>query len=293
MSLNFKPIDLDMQYEYLKHFSLSPQKTSDYTFVNLLGWSEEYGLRCAWLDKLVWIQQTIPNECYWAPIGPWEAVEWNRSFSEQFSGQTPFIRIPENLLQIWNKSLGPRVIVEETRGHWDYLYAVTELMELKGKQFHKKKNLFNQFRKKYNFQYVPFDEKVIDRAMAMQEDWCTWRDCESSEALSAENRAISRILNNWKDLYGIKGGALLVGQEMVAYTIAEHLSEDTLVVHFEKANQDYKGAYQAINQMFLEHEGKEFKTVNREQDLDDEGLRKAKLSYNPIGFLKKFRVNLE
>ena len=79
---------------------------------------------------------------------------------------------------------------------------------------------------------------------------------------------------------------------MAGYTIGESLSDDTLVIHFEKGNQDYKGVYQAINQMFLEQSGGRHQIVNREQDLGDEGLRKAKLSYNPFGFVKKYRIVL-
>jgi hypothetical protein len=86
------------------------------------------------------------------------------------------------------------------------------------------------------------------------------------------------------------GGAILVDQKMVAYTVAEKTSEDTLIIHFEKGDPEYKGVYQAINQMFFEHSGKNCATVNREQDLDDEGLRKAKLSYNPVGFPTKYDV---
>jgi hypothetical protein len=77
---------------------------------------------------------------------------------------------------------------------------------------------------------------------------------------------------------------------IVAYTIAEKLDPDTVVVHYEKGCPDYKGVYQAINQMFLENLQGAFKWVNREQDLGEEGLRKAKLSYNPVDFLKKYRV---
>ena len=293
MPLNFEPISFDKQNEYLKYFMQCSQKSSDYSFVNLWGWAEVYGLFWAWSDQIVWIKQTIPNEVLWAPVASWTEIDWNRYLNEHYKISAAFQRVPEDLMMLWKKRIGDRVIVEEARDHWDYLYDVDELIQLKGNRFHKKKNLLNQFRKKYDFQFVPFDIEMIDMALAMQEDWCTWRDCESSEALSAENQVISRILDSWKKFEGLIGGAIIVDQNMVAYTIAEPLSQDTVVIHFEKGNPDYKGAYQAINQMFLEHNSEQFNFVNREQDLGDEGLRKAKLSYNPTNFLKKYRVTLK
>jgi len=292
MVLNFKPISLEQQSEYSKYFANCPQKASDYSFVNLWGWAEEYGLDWAWTDNLVWIRQTIPEILYWAPIGSWDGIDW-KSYFDEFSGsQTRFIRIPEKLLRAWKESYGDRIAIEEERGNWDYIYSISELIELKGKRFHKKKNLLNQFRKNYNFQFIPFGTETIHMAMAMQEDWCTWRDCESSDVLAAENNAISRVLNNWEKLNGLISGAIIVNETMAAYTVAESLSADMLLIHFEKGNTNFKGIYQAINQIFLENSGKNYKIVNREQDLGDEGLRKAKLSYHPTDFLKKYRVNL-
>ena len=293
MPLNFEPISLSKQDEYLDMFHRCPKKSSDYSFINLWGWSDDHGLYWAWSDDAVWIKQTIPNEALWAPIGPWKEIDWSRCFDKYFDESITFLRIPEELLRIWEKDTKERIHREDERAQWDYIYDVKELIELKGNRFHKKKNLVNQFKKKYDYKFISFDETMIDMALAMQEDWCTWRDCESSEALSAENRAISKILDNWQMIYGLTGGALLVGQEMVAYTIAEQLSKDMIVIHFEKGNPDYKGAYQAINQMFLEHNGEPFEFVNREQDLGDEGLRKAKLSYHPVDFIKKYRVTLK
>jgi hypothetical protein len=293
MPLNFEPISLSKQDGYLDMFHRCPKKSSDYSFINLWGWSDDHGLYWAWSDDAVWIKQTIPNEALWAPIGPWKEIDWSRCFDKYFDESITFLRIPEELLRIWEKDSKERIHREDERAQWDYVYDVKELIELKGNRFHKKKNLVNQFKKKYDYQYISFDEKMIDMALAMQEDWCTWRDCESSEALSAENRAISKILDNWQMINGLTGGALLVDNEMVAYTIAEQLSKDMIVIHFEKGNPDYKGAYQAINQMFLEHNGEPFEFVNREQDLGDEGLRKSKLSYHPVDFIKKYRVTLK
>ena len=290
MNMEFHPINLEKQSEYLRYLSESTVITSDYSFLNLWGWAEEYGLYWAWSDNLVWIKQTIPEECNWAPVGEWEKISWDRYFDVHTHRSAPFTRIPEKLFNLWKGDISIPMIVEETRGHWDYLYSVTDLIALKGNRFHKKKNLLNQFKKKYDYEYVPFTAKMVDMALGMQENWCTWRDCESSEGLAAENRAIYRILNNWENLHSITGGAIIIDGEMVAYTIAEALTTDTVVIHFEKGHPDYRGAYQAINQMFLDNFARKFKIVNREQDLGDEGLRKAKLSYNPIDFNKKYRV---
>ena len=62
------------------------------------------------------------------------------------------------------------------------------------------------------------------------------------------------------------------------------------VIHIEKANSEFRGLYQFINQQFLIHEFPDAVLVNREDDVGLEGLRKSKMSYNPIGFARKFMV---
>jgi uncharacterized protein len=285
MSLQFEPITIDRHKDYLELFGGCTQKASDYSFVNLWGWADEYGLEWAWDENLVWIKQMKPETVFWAPVGPWKIIDWEKILGSKLSESSIFIRIPEELMSIWKDSGKGGLKIEETRGHWDYLYSVEDLVELKGNRFHKKKNLLSQFIKAYRYDYIPLDHDMVEKALSMQEDWCTWRDCEASETLSSENRVIEKVLRAWDKLPGLKGGAVVV-----SYTVAESLTDDTLLIHFEKGSQNYKGAYQAINQKFLEHNRTGYKTVNREQDLDDEGLRKAKLSYNPVGFLKKYKI---
>lgn len=66
--------------------------------------------------------------------------------------------------------------------------------------------------------------------------------------------------------------------------------EKMAVIHIEKANPEFNGLYQFINQQFLVHEFPEAVLVNREDDVGIPGLRKSKMSYNPIGFARKFMV---
>ena len=292
MTLQFTPIELERHQEYAGRLAHCPQVASDYSFLNLWAWAQDYGLQWAWEDDLVWIRQTDPKAVYWAPIGAWGKIDWRARFNQDGREITRFRRIPQQLADCWRTGLGEFPKVSEDRGNWDYIYACEDLIELKGNRYHKKKNLLNQFRKKYDYTYVPLKSELVELAIGMQTDWCTWRDCESSDILSAENRAIYKILEKWDDLDDTIGGAIMVDDRMVAYTVAEPLTADTVLIHFEKGDTEFKGVYQAMNQMFLENSAGNFAFVNREQDLNDEGLRKAKLSYLPADFLKKYLIEL-
>lgn len=288
MDYAFHPITLDGQDEYNRLLALSPQKPSDYSFVNLWGWGKEYGLEWSFASNHVLLRQTLPQTIYWAPVGDWNSIDWS-TLRESLPVGTHFIRIPEILKIHWERTL-PGIDVRECREHWDYLYDVKALVDLKGRKFHNKKNLFNQFVRENDFHFVTLDEKTIECALALQTDWFLWRNTENDQTLDAENRAIVKVMHDWSRLRQLIGGGLVVGDKMIAYTIAEALDDETVVIHFEKGCPQFKGVYQAINQIFLEQCCQGFAVVNREQDLGDEGLRKAKLSYNPLSFLKKYDV---
>lgn len=294
MNLEFTPIALQDQPVYRSFFSQCPQKTSDYSFVNVWSWASSYDLEWARTDELVWLRQNRPTLRYWAPVGDWGSVDWVYYFERFPELQTGLIRVPESLVRIWETVFGDAVKVFPDRDHFDYLYDAAELAILGGNRFHKKRNLVHQFKKNYAYRYVDMSTEFADAAMAMQGNWCVWRECDSDLQLAAENQAIEKVLSHWDELEGLMGGGLLVNDTLVAYTIGEQLSIDTLVIHFEKGNTDYKGVYQAINQMFVEQitarPDNPIRWINREQDLGDPGLRRAKESYHPVEFLQKCRL---
>ncbi|BCS87024.1 DUF2156 domain-containing protein [Pseudodesulfovibrio sediminis] len=292
MSLIFEPINLDKQEEYHNALTGCPQLlTSDFSFANVYGWAEHYGLEWAFHKDLCFIRQTKPDLVYWAPVGPWEKYDWVGCKAMQEGRR--FTRVPEALTRLWSIAYGNNILIEENRGHWDYIYSIEELIALKGKKFHKKKNLFNQFKKNYLYTYEPMAPECVEEVLEMQDEWYKWyEENNPSEALKAENRAITRVLHNFDQIKGLMGATLRVEDKVIAYTVAEPLCDDSIVIHFEKGDIRFKGVYQAINQLFLENEASDYTNVNREQDLGDEGLRKAKMSYNPSFFLKKFEATI-
>jgi len=290
MRLSFEPIALSHQNAYQAYLTKCPQVSSDYGFVNLFGWAEIYGLEIAWTEKMVFLRQNRPEPLMWAPVGDWLSVDWPACKADYPDDFSSFVRVPETLANIWQQAFGGQIVATADHDMWDYLYDARELRELRGNKFHKKKNLVNQFKKKNTYTYAAMTGGLADQAMALQDDWCSWRVCESLSQLEHENQAIMRTLSNWDRLDGIQGAGIFVDDLIVAYTIGEMLAADTLAIHFEKGCPDYKGSYQAINQLFLAHQPGTVGWVNREPDLGDEGLRQAKLSYQPVDYLKKYRI---
>ena len=288
-SLMFRPVSLEEQALYKQYLNQTPQIASDYSFGNIWGWAEYYGLEWAFTPTLCWLKQTRNGpETLWAPIGDWNKTNWK----EAITGPCRMIRTPQMLIDALINELHDGISVEETPGQWDYLYSVRELVELKGNRFHRKKNLFSQFQKQYARTYESMTFSSVQQVAAMQKEWCLAHECLDSDALAAENAAIARVLSHWNELEGLMGGILRVDGRIAAYTIAEPLDRESLVIHFEKGLGEYKGVYQAINALFLSRAATEFSVVNREQDLDEDGLRQAKKSYNPIGQLPKNTVSI-
>ncbi|MDR1621734.1 MAG: phosphatidylglycerol lysyltransferase domain-containing protein [Synergistaceae bacterium] len=291
--LNFEPLSMERREEYSGLFACCSEKASDYSFINIWGWSEERKYEWAFDDGLCWLRLTSgPEPVYWAPVGNWDRPDWAKVLDKAVVPGTVFERTPQALTDLWQERLQGRVLVEEQRSEWEYLYDYKTMVSLSGNKMHKKKNLLNQFKKLYDYTYAPICAKRIGLIRDMQQEWCEWRGCEESPGLVAENIAIARVLDQWENLPGILGGSLSVDDKTIAYTVAEDLGDGTVVIHFEKGLDSYKGVYQAINQQFLAFlaDTSGFRTVNREQDMGSPGIRQAKESYNPVGFLKKYKI---
>jgi len=182
------------------------------------------------------------------------------------------------------------------RDNFDYIYAIEDLADLKGRKFQKKRNHLNKFRKEHpDCLALPLDESTRAKAFCMLRHWYENRTAaHPEEDFQLEKVALERAFAFQKEL-GIEGMVLMEEGEVIAFTMGSRLSPDTFDIHFEKAREDIDGAYAAINQAFSSHlreKYPELKWLNREDDLGIEGLRKAKLSYNPARLLQKHWARL-
>jgi len=177
----------------------------------------------------------------------------------------------------------------EDRDNFEYIYARTDLAELPGRIFQKKRNLVNAFVKTYSEKGI--EQKILDKesvkdAQRVLDEW------RQSRGLSADYNFAKEALEQ-HEVLGFKGMVFYVGGYPVGYCQGEVLADEkSFAVHFEKALDKYKGVYQYINQKFAKSLPENINYINREQDLGNSGLRQAKMTYNPIGFVKLFSSNV-
>ena len=120
--------------------------------------------------------------------------------------------------------------------------------------------------------------------------WREEKGEEVEEHLDYEVRGIHEILKNCS-LLNVRMSGVYIDGHLEAFTIGSYNPlEKMAVIHIEKANPEIRGLYQFINQQFLIEEFPDAVLINREDDLGLEGLRKAKLSYNPIDYARKYQV---
>ena len=166
------------------------------------------------------------------------------------------------------------------------------MRKLSGKKLHKKKNRLNVFLRQYEgrFEYRTLGCDDKDDMWKFLDRWRIQKGEDQEEHLDYEVRGIHDILRNCCEL-NIHMGGIYVDGRLEAFSVGSYNKiEDMAVIHIEKANPEIPGLYQAINQMFLLNEFPNVQWVNREDDMGLEGLRKAKMSYNPADFARKYLV---
>ncbi len=179
------------------------------------------------------------------------------------------------------------------RGGFDYIYATEDLTNLAGRKYHGKRNhIANFMRDNADWCYEDITPENLSECLDMTAEWQRANSEKDQEGLSEELVAVLRAFRHYFDL-DLKGGLIRTQGKIVAYTVGEELNDDTFCLHIEKAFASTQGAYPMINREFAVRNLSRYQYINREEDMDVEGLRKAKLSYHPAILLEKFRAVLK
>jgi len=292
--LDFKPLTLEDKEIFDKYLKPYNFLTCEYSFTNLFIWRIGLDIQYAiYKDALIIKKKDFYSDYHFMqPIGytnenlknivdTLETIKINLNLKNLFKdAETPFI---EDLKAIY----GEKFTIEEDRANFDYIYESSKLISLSGKKLHGKKNHYNNFIKNNSFHAEEISKNNIEDCIEAACKWCKLNDCKGY--LKFELNAIKELLLN-KDKLDFIGLAVYVSDKLSAFTIGEKINKNMAIIHIEKADAEINGLYTYINKTFTENYFSEVPYINREQDLGKEGLRKAKLSYQPFKLEPKYSV---
>lgn len=298
--LDWKPVSPFVQEEFAKYESLRPLYISEGHYLNQFLWEHYYQTKYATDDMALYISIKVHNHhgvfaplCREADL-PEVFHRLENQFHDKWHEPAKFYNIDSRMVEIL-KDAGclSGYEIEPDRDSFDYLYDADKLRTLSGKAMHKKKNLLNGFVREYegHFQYETLGIQNIKEIEAFHEKWMDERRIyDKYNCIDDEEDGIYRLLGNCRSIDCKMGGVRIDG-ELKAYTIGSYVPDIKLaIIHIEKADVNYRGLYNYINQQFILHEFPQAVIVNREDDLGQENLRQAKLSYRPIRLEEKFTL---
>lgn len=277
---------------YNKYRALDKTYASEGVFLTMFIWNEYYNLEVAENGEFLFIRFNIKNKksAYFFPIGNGDlkkAIDELWEYSQKKDEKLSFMLVSEENKEKLMALFPEKFTFSPNRDTFDYVYLTEKMISLSGKKLHSKRNHLNYFFENYTYEYLEVnEEKLLDECAQKA---CKLIESKKKNKNSFELGAMKRYFENYFKL-NQKGGAIRINGEIIAMTFGERLNNETALIQIELADDSYRGAYQAINKLFLEKEWKDTKYVNREEDMGIEGLRKAKESYQPEFLVQKYVI---
>ena len=295
---DFKKLTLKDKYIFEEFYKKYPPVHSDEIFTTMISWMKYSKYSYIKMKDNIVVMNEINNEIHFRlPIGK-KNVELLKDvfcLAVEFGSDKPFV-VFDIKSKEWMKKEFSSINFNKSRDYFDYVYKSSDLANLSGSKYSKIRNRLNKFQKNCDYDVEMISEDNMDEVRHFLRRWCLWKDCDKDIVLANEKKAILYSMKHFFDLK-LSGIIIRINRRIEAIAVFEKMNSDTAIVHYEKGSPFFDGIYKAINMETAKILQKEFKYINREEDMGIEGLRKAKMSYRPhhmveVNYIKKEDLKL-
>lgn len=298
LGLEFAPLRPDDFGSLSEFLSRRPQRLTGYTFSMLAAWQPlfRYNWTFASPDLLLisCILDDSARRHLLQPVGSLspETARTILTCAEALPYPLKLVGVSDRFLRD-SSSFTQSFAVAEDRAVSNYIYSAQALAQLPGRKYSKKRNLISQASNQYSWTCRPIEAALVNDCFSVLESILDEEKPVVEGMLKMELSALECTLRNFEK-FRQQGLLISVNGRPVAFSIYESISPTTVAIHFERALRSYKGLYQVINcetAKIIAAQGYEF--INREEDLGNEGLRDAKMSYHPIEIAPSYELTFQ
>jgi hypothetical protein len=286
----WKSVGLEDKEKIDAYYKPYKSEVSDYSFTQLLIWSDAYQIEYAIIEGCLIVKLKDPSETLpyiHMPVGSGDIGRAVQIVKEAFESRGDYLTIrsiTKNQFFELKKATKLHLKFKLLRNQYEYIYPTNDLSKLNTKKLKRKLDMYRRFSRQHDIKVSPMSMDDSEKISALLLAWS--EGAPSSEILEAERMGIERVLNNWNHL-DAQGCVIEVAGHPVAFSIGEPLTDNTFLILAEKATREFKGAYVAVIKEFAGMYTGTYKFTNREEDLGIPGLRKAKLLFRPCRFVEK------
>ena len=294
---NFKKIeitDFDKINPILKEYNV---ENCDHCFFTMLIWSFRHDVEFTIIENTLFMR-TKGDNSYWylSPVGQLsfeKSVQIIIDDAKLKNYRIKIFAMDEVQKLIMQQNFGDRFEIIEDRDSFDYIYKTEDLSSLPGKNYQKKRNHCSRFERDYpEYTFNAITSENVDKAKDFIREWCCRNNCDESLGLYSERKGIIEILDNI-DKTDVLGAFIETKDGVVALTLASPINDSMVDIIVEKGFHEVTGAYAVINRDFARNCLQSYQYINREDDMGQENLRKAKLSYFPHEIRTKYLAKLD
>ena len=285
--MNFKKIEL-CDKEVLKPFLQGADElTCELSFTNLLIWQPLYN-NCYCIDDGVLYLKSYDDsiETFSLPIGDIDIADGVKKIIDHLGYMPSVWAQAGKRFDEFKEHYGEYYDIFESRNEFDYIYNSTDLINLSGKKYHSKRNHISTFSKQFDWRYEEITADNLEKVKLCAKKWYA-QYSDMDEELKTEMHGVELMLDNL-ELLNLDGGAIIIADEVVAFSLGSKINDQIYNIHTEKALSGFDTAYAVINREFAARNAQNYQYINREDDLGIEGLRRSKLSYKPQIILPKY-----
>jgi len=296
-ALLFRPVELSDRtvlqhcFEILQTKNILPE-ICDYTFAILYLWRHLYRAEWCVLDDFLVIRICLEHE-KWTYLEPLYIGDGDVSVTgvlqqlrkDALSRGEPFRMAFVSSRMATELNQDPDLYVYVNRDYANYVYRSESLSLLSGKKLQPKRNHVHQFLSSFpKYRVKKLSKCDMLEVLRLYERWETGRIYDNT-MLRAERDVIVDAIDHFEEL-ALEGLILSVPDEnenyrTVAFSFGSAITPNMFCTHIEKADPSCRNAYAMVNKLTADSLRGRYEFINREEDLGEDRLRRAKLSYHP------------
>lgn len=269
---------------------------SDYQFPSLWAWDLDGTVMISRDDRNIYFKfrDYLSGKHFYSFVGDEEIVESSRKLLRfaKTDGLSELRLIPEEIAQQLAKNT--EFSVEEDRDNFDYVIDVAKTLN-NDNQDKSKKRAIRDFMRLYplhNFQRLDVARQETKRIIvSCAHKWTVKRD-GNPDRLDNEIPAMERLISRQANIDLVVHG-LFNERKLIGFSIEELIGDNFAMGHFQRADYEYRGAFQFLDHLVNEYMLKRgVAEINIQQDVGDHKLRETKLKNSHFKFLRKYKVRL-